>query len=95
MVGWYHRFNGHEFEQIPGSSERQGSLACCNPWGCKESDSNEQLNNHSVEKHEIQFKNNKERTVRTMISKTGCSSDCTKLPRPEGSQLKKTSRCQG
>ena len=29
MVGWHHRINGHEFEQAPGDSERQGSLACC------------------------------------------------------------------
>ena len=38
MVGWHHQLNGHEFEQIPGDSERQGSLACCSPWGRKESD---------------------------------------------------------
>ena len=40
MVGWYHRLNGHEFEQTPGDSEGQGSLACCShhPWGHKESD---------------------------------------------------------
>ena len=37
MVGWHHRFNGHEFEQAPGD-EGQGSLACCSPWGCKEWD---------------------------------------------------------
>ena len=30
MVGWHHRLNGHEFEQTPGDSEGQGSLACCN-----------------------------------------------------------------
>ena len=29
MVGWHHRLNGHEFEQTPGDSERQGNLACC------------------------------------------------------------------
>ena len=33
MVGWHHRLNGHEFEQAPGDSERQGSLECCSPWG--------------------------------------------------------------
>ena len=33
MVGWYHHFNGHEFEQTLGDSEGQGSLACCTPWG--------------------------------------------------------------
>ena len=38
MVGWHHRFNGHEFAQILGDSEGQGSLACCSPWGHKESD---------------------------------------------------------
>jgi len=45
MVGWHHRLNGHEFEQAPGDGEGQGSLACCSPWGHKESDMTEQLNN--------------------------------------------------
>ena len=40
-VGW---LNGHEFEQTPGDSG-QGSLACCCPWGRKESDTTERLNN--------------------------------------------------
>ena len=30
--------NGHELEQTPVHSERQGSLACCSSWGCKEPD---------------------------------------------------------
>ena len=38
MVGWHHRLNGHEFEQTLGDGEGQESLACCTPWGCKESD---------------------------------------------------------
>ena len=38
IVGWHHRLNGHEFEQAPGVGEGQGSLACCSPWGCQESD---------------------------------------------------------
>ena len=38
MVGWHHWLNEHEFEQIPGDSERQGSLVCCSSWGLKESD---------------------------------------------------------
>ena len=33
-----------EFEQAPGVGEGQGSLACCSPWGCKESDTTETLN---------------------------------------------------
>ena len=45
MVGWHHRFNGHEFEQT-GDGEGQESLVCCKSWGCKESDMAEQLNNN-------------------------------------------------
>ena len=45
MFGWHHKLNGREFEQTPGDSERQGSVACCSPWGHKESDTIEQLNN--------------------------------------------------
>ena len=41
MVGWHHRQNGHEFEQILGNNERQGSLVCCRPRGHKESDRTE------------------------------------------------------
>ena len=44
MAGWYHRLNGCEIEWIPGVSDGQGGLACCNSWGCKESDTTEQLN---------------------------------------------------
>ena len=45
MVGWQHWLDGHEFEQAPGDGEGQGSLVCCSPWGCKESDTSERLNN--------------------------------------------------
>ena len=38
MVGWHHCLNGHEYEQTPGDSEGQGSLAYCSPWDPKESD---------------------------------------------------------
>ena len=50
MAGWHHQIDGHEFEQALGDSERQGSLvfnawrgglACCSPWGRKESDTTE------------------------------------------------------
>ena len=44
-VGWHHRLNGLEFEQVPGDGGGQGSLVCCSPWGCKESDMTEQLKN--------------------------------------------------
>ena len=42
IVGWLHRLSGHEFEQALGDGEGQGSLVCCNLWGCKESDMTEQ-----------------------------------------------------
>ena len=49
MVGWYHQHNEHEFAQTPGDSEGQGSLACCNLWGRKESDMTLQLNSKTIE----------------------------------------------
>ena len=45
MVEWHHGLNGHEFEQNQGNSEGQGSLVCYNPWGHKESDRTQHLNN--------------------------------------------------
>ena len=45
IVGWHYRLNGHEFEQTLGDGKGHGSLACCSPWACKESDTTEQLNN--------------------------------------------------
>ena len=44
MGGWHHQLNGHEFEQAPGVGDGQGSLVCCSPWGCKESDTTGLLN---------------------------------------------------
>ena len=38
MGEWHYQINRHEFEQTLGDSEGQGILACCGPWGCKESD---------------------------------------------------------
>ena len=45
MVGWHHRLNRHESEQTLADGEGQGSLACYGPWGHKESDTTEPLNN--------------------------------------------------
>ena len=44
MAGWHYWLNGHEFEQPLGVGDRQGTLACCSPWGHKESDTTERLN---------------------------------------------------
>ena len=43
MVGWHNWLDGHEFEQAAGVGDGQGNLACCSPWGCKESDMTERL----------------------------------------------------
>ena len=44
MAGWHHRLDGHEFEQAPGVGDVQGSLACCSPWGPKETNTTERQN---------------------------------------------------
>ena len=44
MAGWHHRLDGHEFERALGVGYGQGGLACCSPWGVKESDTTERLN---------------------------------------------------
>ena len=40
--------NGCEFQPPPGVGNEQGSLGCCSPWGHKESDMTEQLNNRTT-----------------------------------------------
>ena len=44
MAGWYHRLDGCESELTPGVNDGQGSLACWDTWGRKESDMTERLN---------------------------------------------------
>ena len=44
MAGWHHGLDGRESEWTPGVGDGQGGLACCDPWGCKESDTTERLN---------------------------------------------------
>ena len=55
MVEWHDQLNGHEFEQTPGDSEGQRSLVCYSPWGCRESDTTQQLNNEAVKGFIKQF----------------------------------------
>ena len=57
MLQQHHRLNGHEFEQTLGDSERQESLACCSPWGCKESDMTEPLNNNNAIVYKVRYAN--------------------------------------
>ena len=47
MFGWHHWLDRHEFEQALGVGDGQGSLVCCSPWGHKESDMTEWLNNNN------------------------------------------------
>ena len=49
MAGWCYQLKAHKSEQTPGDTEGQGSLACCSPWGCKELDMTERLNNNDNE----------------------------------------------
>ena len=51
MAGWHHQLYGHEFEQALGVGDRE---ACCSPWGHKESDTTERLNNNTSFKAEDQ-----------------------------------------
>ena len=50
MVGWHHQLDRNEFEQAQRVGDRQGSLACYHPWGCKELDMTEQLNRTELNK---------------------------------------------
>ena len=44
MVGWHHQLDGHKFEQALKVGDGQRCLACCHPWGRKESEMTERLN---------------------------------------------------
>ena len=44
MAGWHHWLDGRESEWTLGVGDGQGGLACCDSWGCKESDTTERLN---------------------------------------------------
>ena len=47
MVGWHHWLTGHESEQALEVGDGWGGLACCSPWGFKESDTTERLSDWS------------------------------------------------
>ena len=59
MVGWHHQLNGREFKQALGDGEGQESLACCSPWGHKELDTTERLNNKYAMEYYSAIKRNK------------------------------------
>ena len=53
MVGWHYWLNCHDFEQTQGDSDGQWSLECCNPWGPKELDMSEQVNNNKIKLYSL------------------------------------------
>ena len=71
---WHHQHNGHELQQISGDGEGQGSLVCCCPWDCKESDMTWWLNNNS---------NNRNWTYSPTAIKVTVSGWLSSLPSPK------------
>ena len=67
MVGWPIQFNRHEFQQISGDNEGQGSLACCSPWGHKELDTTQRLNNNNS-RRELQYPSSKLHQLHVILS---------------------------
>ena len=65
MVGWHHRLNGQEPAQTLGDSGGQRSLACCSPWGGKESDTTERLN-YNNNSNTSTINNNREKKLRKL-----------------------------
>ena len=53
MVAWHHQLHARESEQALRDGDGQGGLACCGPWGRKESDTTERLNNNNIGLHEF------------------------------------------
>ena len=56
MAGWHHLYNEHELGQTSGDGEGQGGLACCSPWGHKESDVTGRLNNSNNKHHYLEIR---------------------------------------
>ena len=55
-VEWHHWLSGHEFEQAPRDYKGHGGLACCSPWGHKDLDTTEWMNNKNYLGHESKEK---------------------------------------
>ena len=80
MVGWHHRHDGREFVLSPADGDGQGSLACCGPWGHKESDTTERLNNHNNrELNPIRHNLKKKKIPRAATKTKTCCSQINKF----------------
>ena len=73
IVGWHHWLDGHEFEQALGVGDGQGSMACCSPWGGKESDMTDRLNwtEHNILRKQSQEKVGQRRSGERAEQKSG------------------------
>jgi len=82
MAGWHHQYNGHEFEQIPGDREGWGSLVCFSPWGRKESDVTQWLDNNKKWQNRIQTQLRSGAGVLSLlcVNHTACSRGRWRLP---------------
>ena len=79
--------SGHELEQAPGDGEGLGSLACCSPCGCKESDMTERLNNNKIKLRRLLKKKKKS------ISKTIITSKITVSYHPDSREKNVSEKC--
>ena len=81
MVGWHHQLNGHESGQTPGDNGGQGSLAGCSPWGHKEPDMTQQLNNNNNNLGYYSA-NQKEQSNKTGYIMDGLQKHCANQQKP-------------
>ena len=72
MIGWHHRLDGHEFEQVPGVGDGQGGLACCSPWGRTELDTTKRLNNNNPAIKFLSISTKELKTLLIQNSAHGC-----------------------
>ena len=71
MAGWHHQYNGHELGQTAGDGEGQGCLACCHPWGHKESDRTGLLKTTAV-RDEVPFSHRQEAKILLIFGPVHC-----------------------
>ena len=92
VVAWHHQFNGHEFEQTPRDSERQGSLACYSPWGHRGLDTTERLKSNNSEKGRVPLAEEENRLYR-QTEKSGESRSYSDLDEKERKLFGVRNRC--
>ena len=79
MVGWHHWLDGHQFEQALGVGDGQGGLACCSPWGHKESGLNINCGLQVIMAHQWRFMDCNKRA--TLVGNVDNGGGCTRCGR--------------